>query len=223
MIRLFFGKPGCGKTTMLVKLAVKNPYKAAQRYLNFSNDVIGASPCDLDGLGEWTFPWDSHILVDESGIEFNSRAYKALPKPFIKWIKTYRHYGCNIDFASQSWEDTDVTIRRLTDQLWYMYRLGPWTLCRRVYKRVTVDKNTEQIIDGYRMAHALWLPFWFLQLGWPFTKKWMLTYRPFYYKYFDSWERDNSLPVRPFPVNTERKQKNYFVAFKTWIKGVFPK
>lgn len=206
MIRTFFGSPGVGKTTLAVKLASsalkqKKPYDYA--FCNFFNTAPDVATCNLDGLGEWTFPANSYIAIDEAGIEYNNRAYKSLPKSTITWFKKHRHYSCDVDVFSQSWEDTDVTIRRLSTQLWYMYKIGPWTLCRRVYKRVTVNKETEQIIDGYKMASMLWLFVWFLQLGFPFQKKFTFTFRPFYYKYFDSWEMDN-LEDRYFPIHNPK-------------------
>lgn len=169
-------------------------------------------------------PRSSYVAIDEAGIEYNSRAYKAMPKPTIAWLKKHRHYVTDIDVFSQSWEDMDVTIRRLSNQLWYMYKIGPWTLCRRVYKRVTVDKNTEQIIDGYKMASMLWLLVWPLQLGFPFDKKFMLTFRPFYYKYFDSWSVDN-IPVKEFPIACpipERKQKIILLRSFLLSRSIFP-
>ena len=199
MIRTFFGSPGVGKTTLCCKLAKKYSRRYQHTYCNFDNSVPGTGTADLADLGDWTFPAHSYIAVDEAGIEYNSRKTKYLPQKFISWIKLHRHYRCDLDVFSQSWDDMDITIRRLTNELWYMYRFGPWTLCRRVYKRVTVDKNTEQIIDGYHMASMLWIFIWPLQLGYPFQKKFMLTFRPFYYKYFDSWNKDD-LPVKDFPI-----------------------
>lgn len=200
MIRTFFGSPGVGKTTLACKMAKKNRNRYKHTYCNFFNTVPGCGSADLTDLGKWTFPTGSYIAVDEAGIEYNSRAHKTMPKPTISWFKKHRHYSCDLDVFSQSWEDMDVTIRRLSNQLWYMYKIGPWTLCRRVYKRVTVDKNTEQIIDGYKMASMLWLLVWPLQLGYPFQKKFTLTYRPFYYRYFDSWEMDD-IEVRDFTIH----------------------
>lgn len=195
MIRTFFGSPGCGKTTYAVKLAMQHRKDYSHSFCNFPVSAQGVTSCDLDEIGEWTFPESSYIAVDEAGIEFNSRAYKSLPKPAIAWFKLHRHFKCDVDVFSQSWEDMDVTLRRLSNELWYLYRLGPFTLARRVYKRVTVDKNTEQIIDGYKMASGLWLLVWFLQLGYPFEPKWKLTFRPRYYKYFDSWSHPD-LPIK---------------------------
>ena len=198
MIRTFFGSPGAGKTTLAVKMAIKNRKKYDGVYLNFDHKIKDGFICNLNGLGEWTFSDYSYICIDEAGIEYNSRAYKALPKPAIAWFKKHRHYKCDIDVFSQSWEDMDITIRRLSNELWYIYRIGPWTLSRRIYKRVAVDKNSEQIIDGYKMASMLWLLVWFLQLDKGlFAPKFKLTFRPFYYKYFDSYSKDD-LPVGEF-------------------------
>ena len=198
MIRTFFGSPGAGKTTLAVKMAIKNRNKYDGVFLNFDHKIKDCYFCNLDRLGEWTFPDHSYICIDEAGIEYNSRAYKALPKVAIAWYKKHRHYKCDIDVFSQSWDDMDITLRRLSTELWYIYRIGPWTLSRRIYKRVTVDKNTKQIIDGYKMASMLWLFVWFLQLDKGlFAPKFKLTFRPFYYKFFDSYSKDN-LPVGEF-------------------------
>lgn len=207
MITTYFGSPGCGKTTLAVKKAIKNKKYYDHCFLNFDHKIKNSYICSLDGLGEWTFPDCSYVAIDEAGIEYNSRAYKALPKPAIAWFKKHRHYRCDVDVYSQSWEDMDITIRRLSSELWYLRRIGPFTLARRIYKRVTVDKNTEQIIDGYHMANMLWLLIWFLQLdtkywylpcSW-FKPKFKLTFRPFYYKYFDSFSKDN------IPVNYHKR------------------
>ena len=199
-IRVFFGKPGCGKSTLCCKFARQNATKRPT-YINFANTVPKAYPCTLDGLGEWTPKIGAYLLIDESGIEFNSRAYKALPKPTIAWFKKHRHFHADVDVFSQSHEDMDITIRRLADELWYMKKVGWWTICRRIYKYVMVDENTHQIIDGYKMACPLWLlvaPLQFLGL---WQKKYMLTFRPFYYRYFNSWEVDETIPVREFIQN----------------------
>lgn len=211
MIRTFFARPGAGKTTECCALAVKYQKKYDHFYLNFSNTVPGAHSCDLDGLGTWTFPKHSYIAIDEAGIEYNSRKTLKLSQATIKWLKKHRHYRCDLDFFSQAWDDIDVTVRRLSAELWLLYRIGPWTLGRRIYKRIGIDKNTHQIVDEYRMASMLWLLIWPLQLGWLFDKKFTLTYRPFYYKYFDSWECDD-LPVRPFPVLQPKQER------KRWFK-----
>lgn len=206
MIRIFFARPGAGKTTLCCANAKKLRKKFDHVYLTFPNTVPNVHYCDFKALGEWSFPRNSHVSDDESGISFNSRKTLSVPQCLIAYLKLARHYGVSFDFYSQSHEDMDVTIRRLADEYWYLYRIGPWTLGRRIYKRVGIDKNTHQIIDEYRFASMLWLIFWPFQLGWPFDKKFTLTFRPFYYKYFDSWDCDD-LPVRDFPVLNPKKKK----------------
>ena len=197
MIRVFFGSPGCGKTTLACKFLLKKQKDYSHVYGAFAHTVPGAGICDFDKLGTWTFPEHSYVADDEAGISFNCRKTGAMPQYTIAYLKYLRHYKVDFDLFSQSWEDIDIIIRRLQAELWYMYRLGPWTLCRRVYKRVMVDKNTHQIIDGYEMPSILWLLLWPLQLLGITDRRYMLTFRPFYYKYFDSWDAPE-LPVRTF-------------------------
>lgn len=213
MIRVFFGNPGCGKSTYIAKCCYRN-YKRLLKtqgykhyYSNLELTVPGSgyvTPEDLRLLGKWTFPRGTIFYLDEAGIEFNNRNYKAFPPYTIAWFKLHRHYGVDVDVVSQSWEDMDITIRRLADQLWYMRKIGPWTLLRRVYKRVMIDEKTHQIIDGYRMESGLWVllqPLRLLGLGYvlPQLKGWKLMFRPFYYRYFDSWKT----PDTPVGVPSE--------------------
>lgn len=157
MITVYFGSPGSGKTTMAVRDILKQQKRYNFTFANFGCKCADFDDVSLDGLGEWTFPKGSYIAIDEAGIEYNNRKFKSLSQDTIKWFKLHRHYCCDISVWSQSWEDMDVTLRRLSDRLYYIKKMGPFTMIRRVYKRVTVNKETEQIIDGYKMVHMLYL------------------------------------------------------------------
>lgn len=208
MIRIFFGNPGCGKTTCMIRnmkkmqkypktlhyklcnlpffswfMSYKYPFIDGY-YSNFESSL--SDNITLKDLGKWTFPEYSYLCVDESGIEYNSRKYKSLPQETIAWYKLHRHYKVNpIDFVSQSWEDMDVTIRRLADELWFLRKLGPFTLVRRIYKWTGIDKESHQIMDMYKFGS-----FFRRVLPPPFHRKdWYLVFRPFHYKQFNSFER----------------------------------
>lgn len=64
MIRLFFGSPGCGKTTTGVQLLKKEQNKKRPKYdyyfSNFDNDL--SRKVSLNGLGDWSFQ-NTHMFL----------------------------------------------------------------------------------------------------------------------------------------------------------------
>lgn len=200
MFRLYFGNPGCGKTTFACKqlhdLRKKQKRYCYKRYYsNFDNEL--SFKVNLKDIGLWTLPFNSYLCVDEAGIEYNNRKFKNLPQHSIEWFKLHRHYGVDVDFISQSWDDVDITIRRLVDEIWYLKKVGPFTVVRRIYKRVQVDENTHQIIDGYFLRKFFGIIFDWIT-GNP---SWKIFLRSPYYKYFDTYDTPKR-PVRfVYPIN----------------------
>ena len=210
MICVYFGSPGCGKTTHIMYLITKQikylsswKYRLSQipvfsklftkqsdRFYTNVKDCVFPY-CASSEIGKTVLPRGSTYYIDEAGIDFNNRKYKTLSQDSISYLKLHRHYGHDINFYSQSWEDMDVTIRRLAERYYYLKKVGPFTLCRRVRKVVTVDTNTQQIIDGYKFTGILWrlLPKF---LGG--FKSFYFIFRPKYYKFFDSYAIENPLP-----------------------------
>ena len=186
MITLCFGSPGAGKSTYIAHLAYKN-YGKRPVYCNF--DCAYTYKFSLAQLGSVQFPKGSLLLIDEAGIEYNNRNYKEFPKTVIKFLKLHRHYNIDIMFFSQSWEDVDITIRRLAVNLFYLRKLGPLTMIRHVNAYVMIDKQTHQIVDGYKFE-PLWM---FLLLSRPVR----FIFRPFYYHMFNSYEAP---PLLEFPL-----------------------
>ena len=216
MISIYFGSPGAGKTTLACRAVKKARRRYAYTFTDFGCNIADFDDVDLTGLGQWTFPPNSLLVVDEAGITFNSRKYKSLPQYTIGWLKLCRHYSVDCIMMSQSWEDMDVSIRRLADRLYYIRKLGPFTLIRRVYKRVTINEETEQIIDGYKMVSMVylllkplyWLSYlvfglgFFIKMLFPRFEEVSLVWRRPYYKYFDTHAAPD-LP-QPFDLSSAR-------------------
>lgn len=221
MIAVYFGSPGSGKTTLACRELLNAQKQYRYTFANFGCKCADFDNVSLESLGTWTFPENSYIAIDEAGIEYNNRKYKALSQETIKWFKLHRHYCCDVSVWSQSWEDMDVTLRRLADRLYYIKKIGPFSLMRRVYKRVTVDDDTEQIIDGYKMvsmAYFLLKPLYYasylffglgfaIKMLFPGFEEVKLIWRPSYYKYFDTHAAPpldmpfdlDSVPDKSFP------------------------
>lgn len=209
MFRLFFGSVGCGKTTTAVHLIYKDRRKKKPcydyHYSNFDCDI--ASKCSLDGLGTWTFPPHSYISVDEAGIDFNNRNWEKMPKKMIEYFKLHRHYKVDIDWFSQSWDDVDITIRRLVNEVWHLKKIGPFTLCRRIVKNVDIDEKTHQPMDMYKKLKMIrrFLPP-------PFHERtFFLVFRPFYYRYFDSFTT-REIPVVSFGKSQKDNKINSYLS-----------
>lgn len=195
MFRLYFGSPGCGKTTLAVYQIYQDRKCKKPLYdYHFANfDCSIARNFKKEGLGCWTFPPGSYVAFDESGVEFNGRKFKKMSEEFMEWAKEHRHYYVDADFFSQSWSDTDKVIRDLVEEVWHLKRIGPWTLARRIKKKVDIDEQTHQPMDMFYKVKMIKR-----FLSFPFNDRaFFVIFRPKYYKYFDSHERKN-LPVRYF-------------------------
>lgn len=195
MIRYYFGSPGAGKTTTAVRnmrLMARKKIRPKRIFANFeTKDLPYVTECDTVDLGKWTFPKYSHVYLDEAGIDYNNRKFKSMLQETIAWYKKHRHFRVDVDIYSQSWEDVDITLRRLSYELWYIKKVGPFTLCRLIKKFVDIDDERHEIVDGYRFAKLLrrFLP-------WPFKEKtWYFVFRPFHYRFFDSYDCPD-IPVR---------------------------
>lgn len=184
MITLYFGPPGCGKSTMAAKLIKKAPRLYDHVYSNFL--CAGARYFNAKDIGTFQFPEHSLVIIDEAGIEFNNRQFKSFGKDLVYFFKMHRHYKIDIVLFSQSWEDTDITIRRLAVDLYNMKKVGNFSISRRVKMYVGLDEQTHQLVDAYEFYH-LWA-FW--------NKPLRFCYRPFYYHCFDSFQHP---PINPIP------------------------
>lgn len=176
-IKIYFGVPGSGKTTLAARLVLLNLKKGIKTYSNVP--IKGALLYDASDIGAYDIS-DGEMIIDEAGIQFNNRKFKTLPQSTIEWFKLSRHYGIrNIHIFSQSYDDMDITLRRLADEIYVVKRsIIPFVFAiRRIKVKVGIDKDTHQIMDQY----------FFQFLG---TRPYLGFH---YWHMFDSW----SAPVLP--------------------------
>lgn len=211
MVSLYFGLPGCGKTTLLSKLALqalKNK-KYENVYSNVCLDMDGIINIDNSVIGRFDLH-DGILLIDEATLFADSRDYKAFSKDLIEFFLKHRHYNIDIVLFTQQWDGVDRKIRVITDRVYYVYKkilTGHWFSCyyRIPYGIIIPDPKKKdgeklgEIVQGYCK------PGLFNRI---FCHR---IYRPAYYKYFDSWERRKlpELPPQYKPHVRQKKQKRH--------------
>lgn len=203
MVSLYFGLPGCGKTTIMTAIALKyarqgKPY--SHIYCNVPIQVPGVTYIDNECIGKYMLK-DCLVLIDEATLFADSRDFKSFNKGKLEYFLEHRHCRADIYLFTQQWDGVDRKIRVITDRVYYVSKgafLGKWfSRCYRIpYGIIVPDPKKNQqslgeIIQGYCKP-----PF----LARIFCKRY---FRPFYYKYFDSW----TLPDMP---DLPDKYKPYF-------------
>ena len=178
VLNVYFGVPGPGKTTFaayltkwalhenaIIRFCRKNQNFLTlpilkSKYLRrripvYSNvPITGAYKLDTKAdIGKYMIE-NAKVIIDEAGIEYNNRNYKSFPPESIYFYKYHRHYQVSVDVFSQSYEDMDVTLRRLAQNFYVVRRsLVPFCIvARRICRRVGVDEQTKQITDLYAMG-----------------------------------------------------------------------
>lgn len=178
VVNVYFGVPGSGKTTFaahltkwalheniiiricrkydnaITRLILKSGYLKRKIDVYSNVPITGAYKLDAKSdIGKYMIK-DGKIIIDEAGIEYNNRSYKTFPVEAIYFYKYHRHYETSVDIFSQSYEDMDVTLRRLA-QNFYVVRKSLIPFCvvaRRIRRKVGIDEQTKQIADLYSMG-----------------------------------------------------------------------
>lgn len=181
MIKCYFGVPGAGKSTILVKEYRKRK-KKYKHFYTLNIDIEGCQRITKDILEKYVI-YDSLILWDEITMDADNREFKTFSKELRDFFILHRHLGCDIIYATQNFENVDKKVRDLTSELWYMSKsvipiLSEFTTAKRIYRKININEFTSDLTLGYRFC-TLIESF--------FTSNFMLVFRRKYYKYFDSY------------------------------------
>lgn len=206
MIACYFGIPGVGKTSLLTQFAQKelkrikqgiSPYAAV--YTNFYCE--GCLKIKFEDLKDFKI-YDSLILFDEITLDADNRDFKLFPHAIRDFFVLHRHLGCDIIYATQAYDTVDKKIRVLTQELWYIEKsvlpiLKEFTTAKRIYRTITINEHTSELIMGYRFCN-------FLEAF--FTKNRKFCFRRLYYNNFNSFD-EAQLEPRPVLQTSEWQPK----------------
>lgn len=186
ILEVYFGLPGSGKTT----LAAATAYKFLRHgYPVWSNDPIkGCFKLDpKTDIGEFEIE-RGLVIIDEAGGQFSNRNFKNnFTASAMDWWRRHRHAGMTCIILSQSWDDSDITFRRLSYRFRYVQKsLFPWMVNIIPIRRSQgINEVTQEPCVKYRFDPLLFRLFTTRRL-----------FAPKYWHMFDSWEMPKLKPKK---------------------------
>ena len=185
MIKAYFGVPGCGKSTTLVKEYRKNRKKYDNIY-SVNIEIKGVKQITKEDVRKYRFK-NALILWDEITLDYDNRNFKEFTKEDKEFWLLHRHMGVDIIYATQNYENVDKKIRDLTIELWYMQKsvvplLSGLTTTKRIYRNININENTSELTLGYRFCN---------RIEGIFVSNFKIIWRRKYYKYFNSFDELN--------------------------------
>lgn len=212
MVKLYFGLPGCGKTTLIAKLAYDECVrikKGKSKYKHVYTNCLIHFDSDLDehitiientDVGKYNLDYGL-ILIDEGSIFADNRDYKTFPKYQLSYFMLHRHHFNDIHIFSQSYNGVDKKIRTVCDRVYRVQKSLFWW--RTVYYQIPYGlaipkKGNDQATKYGDITEGYFCPTFMQRLFSPsFSRK-------KYYSFFDSFQR----PALPdLPDRTDRNRK----------------
>lgn len=187
---MVFGKKGSGKSTFLVKLALKYLKKGWIVYTNMDDMMVdGVRWFDINHLGDYVPEENSVLLLDEVGMIWDSRDYKKFKPSVRDFFKLQRHYHVICYLASQTF-DIDKKLRDLTDGMFlHVNVMNVISVGKLIYKKIVLTESTSEAES--RISE---------NLKFAFPLSWTFTWIPKYVKHFNSYDTPDTpkLPYREY-------------------------
>lgn len=216
MIKCYFGVPGCGKSTILVKEYKKNK-RRYDHFYTINLQIKGVEMITKEDLEKYKFK-NTLILWDEITMDADNRSFKTFSNDLRDMFVLHRHFGIDIVYATQNFENVDKKVRDLTCELWYMNKsvvpfLKSFTTAKRIYRQVNINEHTSELTLGYRFCN-------FIESI--FVSNFKLCWRRRYYRYFNTHDE---LSLKDRVLYEERNKKeisNSIASDSTNIITSFP-
>lgn len=203
---LYFGKPGAGKSTLLMKTALRYQKKGWTVYS--TEPLPGCYTVDYKQIGLVHFEPNSVLLLDEIGTLFDNRHFKDFKDYQRDFFKLHRHYKVAIVACSQVFNDIDLKIRNVVDNLYLLVNVFHiFSYAKKINKRFVLTKSEadrpSSISEDYYFESIL--------LFWAGSRK--FTYIPKYAKYFDSFAcpklQEVNFTYEEFPDKLKKKKFHF--------------
>lgn len=157
-IRVWFGVPGSGKTSIaawIARSSIKHHYKVLSNvpikdtYKLEEND-LGTFDMSFDGDG-------CHVIYDEATVNgLDNRNFKEFSKSNKPtYFSLHRHMNNRVDVFSQDYDvDLKIKGRAGTKGLFHLTRspIPGFVIYRRIQKIFFIKKDDKQFIDGFKYA-----------------------------------------------------------------------
>ena len=188
MIVGLFGVPRVGKNTIATMIAQRELKKIKMGITHFEHVYTdfyceGCEQISWKDFGNYKIK-NSVIIFEEMGVDADARDYKKFEQRKRDALVLHGHFFNDVYYCTQNYSNVDKKIRDLTTELWYLEKscvpfLCEFTVAKRVFRTIAINELTSELVMGYRFATPLEKIF---------TKCTMICFRPFYYKYFDSYD-----------------------------------
>lgn len=150
---LYYGKKGCGKTTLLTKISIRAIRKGKKVYSSVK--IPGTRYFDPLDLKEFKPEPNSVVCIDEIGLIWDNRDFKKFEKGVNVFFKYARQYKIEVHMFSQV-PDIDLKIRNLCDSYWLVSnKLRVFSYAKKINKVLTVKTDIEgkgNLVDSFEFA-----------------------------------------------------------------------
>lgn len=154
-IRIWFGVPGSGKTSVgawLSRNSIKNHYKVLSNV-----QIKGTYKLDENDLGKYDMSFNGegcHVIYDEATVNgMDGRQFANFAKTTKPlYFSIHRHMTNRVDVFSQGYDiDKRIRDRACSNGLFYLQRipLKGFVCYKKIKKVLFIKKDDKQMIDGF--------------------------------------------------------------------------
>ena len=156
-IRIWFGVPGAGKTSIaawLTRESRKRHYKVLSNV-----EIKGAYKLEEKDLGRYDMSFDGdgcHVVYDEATANgLDNRDFKNFSKEKKSYFSLHRHMNNRVDVFSQDYDvDLKIKGRAGARGIFYLKRtaIPGFIMYRRIQKIFFIRKEDKQFVDGFKFV-----------------------------------------------------------------------